>query len=78
MYIQLIEKPYGTNTSATMIMDDPDHYSIYVKNASVTTAVIVKMTHDSGFTARVNGKKVPITSIGPDFMLISPILREIT
>jgi len=83
-YVNLTETPYNPNAdltagasiipNASVIMIDPDHYSILVKDAEVTTAVIVKMTHDPGFSARVNGKKVPITSIGPDFMLISPNL----
>jgi len=76
-YVNLVETPYGKNISgkdisADMNMHDPDHYSIIVEDADITTAVIVKMTYDQGFSATVNGKKVSITSIGPDFMLISP------
>jgi hypothetical protein len=63
------------NINVTMTMHDPDHYTISVRNATVTTAIIVKMTHDSGFSASVNGKKLRITSIGPDFMLISPNMQ---
>jgi hypothetical protein len=74
-YVNLTETYYDQDVSANMMMNDPDHYIIAVRNAKVTTAVIVKMTHDSGFSATVNDEKVPITSIGPDFMLISPNLK---
>ncbi|RJQ15944.1 hypothetical protein C4573_07375 [Candidatus Woesearchaeota archaeon] len=69
-YVNLTDSPY--EPKATMDMLNPNEYVISVKNAEQSTAVIVKMTHDPDFSATVHGKKVPITSIGPDFMLISP------
>jgi hypothetical protein len=69
-YVNLTDSDY--NAKANFVMIDPNHYDISVNNAQDTTAVIVKMTHDADFTAYVNGKKVAITSIGPDFMLIAP------
>jgi len=68
-YVNLTDSPYSVNADMNMI--DPNHYDISVKDASDMTAVIMKMTHDSDFTATINGKKIPITTIGPDFMLIS-------
>jgi hypothetical protein len=69
-YVKLTEKDYSANASITMI--NPDHYVIRVTDASVDTAVIVKMSFDHDFRATVNGRKVPITTLGPDFMLITP------
>jgi len=69
-YVNLTDTAY--NSKADMTMQDPNHYIITVHNAKPTTAIIVKMTHDPDFSASVNGKKVAITSIGPDFMLITP------
>ncbi len=69
-YVELLEKPDAA--TVTMTMKDPDHYFIAVHNASVRTAVVVKMTYDKDFVATVNGYEVPITKFGPDFMLISP------
>lgn len=72
-YVSLLEEDYFA--SANMVMDDPNHYSIDVKNAYESTAIVVKMTYDKDFIATVNGKKVPIEPFGPDFMLISPKMR---
>ena len=72
-YVNLTDTIYNSgNTKSDMVAKDPNHYGISVKNALATTAVIVKMTHDKDFTASIDGKKINITSIGPDFMLISP------
>ncbi|HYD03276.1 MAG TPA: hypothetical protein VEC16_03160 [Alphaproteobacteria bacterium] len=71
-YVRLTEEPYDPSISVDMQMYNPDHYTIYVKNASTSTAIVVKMTHDPGFEATINGKEVEITTIGPEFMLIAP------
>jgi hypothetical protein len=71
-YVNLTESPYDQGIRVNMTMIDPDHYTISVGNARPTTAVIVKMTFDSGFSATINNEKVSITKIGPDFMLLSP------
>lgn len=69
-YVSLLEEPYFP--SANMMMLDPNHYLISVKNAHESTAVVVKMTYDKDFIAAVDKNKVPIEPFGPDFMLISP------
>jgi len=69
-YVNLTDSSYSAKANMTML--DPNHYDISVKGAVSTTAIIVKMTHDKDFSASMNGIKIPITSIGPDFMLIAP------
>jgi hypothetical protein len=71
-YVNMLEAPYRYDTKVKMEMTDPDHYVITVADAEESTAFVVKMTYDTGFTAKVDGKKVPVTRIGPSFMLISP------
>jgi hypothetical protein len=72
-YNQLVDNP-STNASVRLVKINPDNYRITVNNASPDTAVIVKMTHDSDFTARLvsSGEQLPIDRIGPDYMIISP------
>lgn len=69
-YVDLIDEP--NDASATMVMQDPDHYRISVNDASRQSNILVKMTYDSDFAATVDGERVPITKFGPDFMLITP------
>ncbi|HLP79207.1 MAG TPA: hypothetical protein VK158_01095 [Acidobacteriota bacterium] len=74
-YVDMLESapsPSLSNTVAQISMENPDNYVITVANATANTAIVVKMTHDPGFTASMDGQKVPIKSIGPDFMLITP------
>jgi len=73
-YVNLTDTAYSAN--ASMVMQNPNVYNIYVQNAQATTSIIVKMTHDPDFVAYVGNKKIPITSIGPDFMLITPGLSQ--
>lgn len=68
-YVSLLEKPYSAH--AELVMDDPDHYTINVRNAK-DTSIVVKMTYDPDFHASVNGEKVGIEPFGPYFMLLSP------
>jgi hypothetical protein len=70
-YVDLMEKPYSSR--AEMNMDNPDHYTIDVKNATKDTAIVVKMTYDKDFRATLgNGQKLKIEPVGPYFMLIHP------
>ena len=69
-YISLLEEPYTATSEFSM--KDPDHYSISVHDANLSTAVVVKMTYDGDFIASVNGKEIPIEPFGPYFMLITP------
>ncbi len=69
-YVHLLERPYAP--TAKMLLVDPDHYDITVRGADADTAVVVKMTYDKDFRATVDGHEVPISTIGPDFMLIAP------
>jgi hypothetical protein len=82
-YVDLLEKPYAPK--ATIIMDNPDHYTLTITNATKDTVVVVKMTFDKDFKAKImsgnnnqgtelgnNGKRLAIEPIGPSFMLIKP------
>ena len=72
-YVSLLEEPYFSSASYKMI--NPDNYQISVTNATENTSVVVKMTYDSDFEASINGKVIPIKTIGPDFMLITPSIK---
>jgi hypothetical protein len=50
----------------------PDQLIISVSNASVDTAILVKMTFDPRWTAEVNGSPLQIWQFGPDFMVVCP------
>jgi hypothetical protein len=69
-YNALIEEDYFAIAEIEMI--NPEFYKISVKNASVNSAVIIKMTHDKDFRAFLEGNGIEIYSIGPDFMIIYP------
>lgn len=69
-YVELLKKPSVETTEYIQI--NPDLYHVHVKGATADTAIIVKMTYDGEFRARVNGQRVDISPIGPYFMLISP------
>src|SRR6185436_18572041 len=45
-----------------------------VRGASRDTAIVVKVTRDSGFSAALEGSAgpIPIEPVGPDFMLLQP------
>lgn len=68
-YVDLLEESH--DAKAEMIMDNPNHYSIRVRNAK-DTSIVIKMTYDPDFSASVNGKKAEIEPFGPYFMLINP------
>ena len=69
-YVDLISQEHVADAQKTMT--NPDNYIIQVTNATQDTAVIVKLTVDPSWQATVNGQEVPISMIGPDFILISP------
>ena len=69
-YVNLLEKPY--EAKANIVMIDPDHYRIDVTGASESTAVVIKMTYDKDFVAKVKNQKISIEPIGPYFMLLRP------
>jgi hypothetical protein len=71
-YVRLLEQPQSA--AATMVMEDPQHYRITVRDATPDTAIVVKMTYDDDFTAHIvnEGKPVPVSTIGPYFILLTP------
>ncbi len=69
-YVRALEAPYAPK--ATMVMLDPQHYKISVRGADANTAIVVKMTYDADFTADIAGQPVGVSTIGPDFIQISP------
>lgn len=69
-YVELLEQEYAPR--ARIEMRDPDHYTIRVEDAQEETMVVVKMTYDEDFLAQVGGREIPITRIGPDYMLLAP------
>ncbi|MBI2546785.1 hypothetical protein HYV81_06425 [Candidatus Woesearchaeota archaeon] len=69
-YTAMLEQPYSANADISML--DPDHYLVNVAGANQATAVVIKMTHDREFRAYLDGKELPIETIGPDFMLVKP------
>jgi len=71
-YVNLIDQSNPAN--ADMIMVNPNHYTIQVTNATLDTAVVVKMSYDDLFRATINNRIADIQEIGPGFMLITPQL----
>ncbi|HIH23591.1 TPA: hypothetical protein HA251_01010, partial [Candidatus Woesearchaeota archaeon] len=76
-YVNMLENPYNSSADFTMI--NPDTYRIDVHNASSTTDVVIKMTNDRSWEARIDGRvggakgeKLDIDAIGPDFMIVKP------
>ncbi len=69
-YLSMLAEPVAGTIVFEMV--NPDNYLVRVRNASSGTAVVVKMTHDPDFEATINGEAVPVSSIGPGFMLIIP------
>ena len=57
---------------ATYSMPNRDQIVISVSNATVDTAILVEMSFDERWHADIDGKPVPISPIGPDFMMTSP------
>jgi len=52
-----------------------DEITINVRNFKMATGILVKMTFDERWKAYVDGTQVPITAIGPEFMLIQPSIQ---
>jgi len=69
-YVNLLDEPYSAKS--VMTMQDPDHYDIAVSNATTTTAILVKMTYDQDFSAKIGNNDIKIVPFGPDFMLLYP------
>jgi adenosine/AMP kinase len=69
-YVNMLENPYPANASFTML--NPDTYRIDVHNASETTAVVIKMTKDRSWDAMIDGERLSIEPVGPDFMIVKP------
>lgn len=70
-YVFLTENP-DSKAVVDVTKKSPEDYEIQLKNATKDTAIIVKMTYDDDFTARIDNEEIEITRIGPDFMLIIP------
>jgi|GEM_PF-2674811 len=72
-YVNMLENHYENyNASAEFTMIDPDHYRIDVENSTVDTAVVIKMTNDRSWDARIGTDKLVISDVGPGFMIVHP------
>ncbi|MDO8508207.1 MAG: hypothetical protein Q7S27_00820 [Nanoarchaeota archaeon] len=69
-YIKILEQSNEADVKFEMI--NPDEYNINLENAKVNSEVVVKMTYDSDFKAKINGEEIEIEKIGPEFMLLKP------
>ncbi len=69
-YVNMLERDY--EATAEFIMDNPDNYRIVVRDATEDTAVVIKMTDDRSWQATVDGQRVEIRTIGPDYMVVHP------
>jgi hypothetical protein len=69
-YVNMLENAYEPEADFRMI--DPDHYEIDVHNATEDTAIVIKMTKDESWQAKLAGQELEIEEIGPDFMLVRP------
>ena len=71
-YITLVDTAVpGTHVSYAR--PNPDELSISISNGSPDTAILVKITYDPSWEARLdNGDPVPISQIGPGFMIAYP------
>jgi hypothetical protein len=69
-YVNMLENKYAPSAKFTML--DPDHYRIDVVNATPETAIVIKMTKDQSWRAKLGDQKLEIADIGPDFMIVHP------
>jgi hypothetical protein len=70
-YVNLMDSP-PAGTRVTYSRTNLDQVLVSVSNASSDTAVLLKMTFDPRWNAQMNGQPVPISQIGPDFMIVYP------
>jgi len=61
-----------SGAQVTYTSSNPDSYRISVSDASEDTAILVKMTYDTGWHARLNRKELEVSPIGLDFMILYP------
>jgi hypothetical protein len=72
-YVNLTQNtPNDSGAQVTYSSIDPDSFQISVSRASQDTAILVKMTYDKEWHARLNGRELEISPIGLDFMIIQP------
>lgn len=68
-YIELIDAPIPV--SCDYQVENTDKIIIRLQNSTQNTGVLVKMTFDERWKAYVDGHSVPITPVGPYFMLVN-------
>lgn len=73
-YVNLVENS-SINGQLDCKVISVDEVTMNVRSFQKTTGVLVKMTYDERWKAYVDGKQVPITAIGPEFMLIQPSIQ---
>ena len=70
-YLNLIDSP-PIGPHVTYTRPNMDQLTISVSNASSNTAILVKVTFDQRWNAEINHQSIPISQIGPDFMILYP------
>ena len=69
-YNDLLRQPHRATIESEQL--NPQLYRFTLTGADDDTAIVVKMTNDPNFIARVGGERIPIDTFGPDYMLIRP------
>ena len=71
-YITLVDTAV-LGTRVSYVQPSPDELSISVSNGSPDTAILVKITYDPSWEARLeDGATISLQQIGPDFMVAYP------
>ena len=70
-YLAMTDSP-TTGPHATYSILNPDQIAISVTNSSPDTAILIKMSFDQRWRADINGRPLPISQIGPGFMITYP------
>jgi hypothetical protein len=74
-YVALTDSACGKQAHISYTRINADQIRIVASNATQETAILVKMTYDEGWRAEVNGHTLPLTILGPGFMIAYPQLN---
>jgi hypothetical protein len=69
-YVELIEAP-AIPVKCDYQIENADKIIVRLQNSTQKTGVLVKMTFDERWKAYVDGRTVPVTPVGPYFMLVN-------
>ena len=71
-YDHLTQANPSSNTTITYANPHSDLMQISVRDATVDTGILVKVTFDNRWAADIDGVPQDVSRIGPDFMLVLP------